>query len=87
MKRLWQRLIERRRRIKAELDQIELELALEEASDTNLIKERVLRSPTAHYYSLNDWSVSCRLSSGPKREFTSNFRTPPRVWTIATTRD
>jgi hypothetical protein len=32
MKRLWQRLIERRRRIEAELDQIELELALEEAS-------------------------------------------------------
>jgi hypothetical protein len=32
MKNLWQKLVERHRRNKAELDQIELEMALEEAS-------------------------------------------------------
>ena len=36
MKNLWQKLVERHRRNKAELDQIELEMALEEASKAHL---------------------------------------------------
>jgi hypothetical protein len=36
MKKLWQKLVERHRRNKAELDQIELVMALEEASKPHL---------------------------------------------------
>ncbi len=36
MKKLWQKLVERHRRNKAELDQILLEMALEEASKPHL---------------------------------------------------
>jgi hypothetical protein len=36
MKKLWQKLVERHRRNKAELDQIELVMALEEASKAHL---------------------------------------------------
>jgi len=49
MKNLWQKLVERHRRNKAELDQIELEMALEEASKAHLKKAHLQPFPTRPY--------------------------------------